>query len=252
MIKIIAAKNITEAGSLAAEVIGNVIREKPDCVVGRATGSSPLPVSESLITLYQTGILNFSAVRTFNLDEYVGLESNHPQSYHRFMMDNLFSKINIEVSNIRIPNGLAVDTQKACEEYEKMIEQRGGIDLQLLGIGLNGHIGFNEPTDYFPTKTHLVQLTENTREANRRFFDDIDEVPTHAITMGIGTIMQARKTLLMVTGKAKAAILEQALFGNVQPQIPASILQFHQNLTVVADEPALSVVREKHPRTLST
>jgi len=246
-IKFIPAKDAVEAGRLGADIFTQTMEENPACVFGLATGSTPLSLYSELVLRYSQGKLDFSLVRTVNLDEYIGLPADHPQSYHQFMYDHLFSKINIHPRNTHLPNGMADDLESACREYEKMIESMGGIDLQLLGIGLNGHIGFNEPSDYFPKYTHVVDLTESTREANKRFFTDIREVPTQAITMGIGTIMSARKILLLCTGQKKAEILHEAMFGKVRPQVPASILQFHPKVIVIGDEEALSVIRRDYP-----
>lgn len=232
------AKTKEEVGRLAADQFEALIREKPDCLIGLATGSTPLPLYQELIRREQQGILDFSKVRTANLDEYKGLAADHPQSYRRFMQENLFAHISIRPENTIVPNGLAVDVQAMCREYEEKIAQWGGIDLQLLGIGHDGHIGFNEPEAVFPAMTHEVKLTEMTRQANQRFFDSLEEVPQAAFTMGIGTVMAARKIVMIVTGADKAEILKQALFGPVTPQVPASILQFHQDVVLICDEAA--------------
>ena len=237
-IKFIPAKDAVEAGRLGADIFTQTMEENPACVFGLATGSTPLSLYSELVLRHSQGKLDFSLVRTVNLDEYIGLPADHPQSYHQFMYDHLFSKINIHPRNTHLPNGMADDLESACREYEKMIESMGGIDLQLLGIGLNGHIGFNEPSDYFPKYTHVVDLTEST---------NIKEVPIQAMTMGIGTIMSARKILLLCTGQKKAEILHEAMFGKVRPQVPASILQFHPKVIVIGDEEALSVIRRNHP-----
>ncbi len=251
MLKIIAAKNADEAGQIGAAIFQEVINEQPDCVLGLATGSTPLPLYRDLIRRYENGEIDFSSVRSVNLDEYVGLAADHPQSYRYFMTENLFSKINIQPANKQVPNGISSDVKKACKDYEELIKSWGGIKLQLLGIGQNGHIGFNEPTDYFPSVTHAVELAQNTREVNKRFFNHIDEVPTHAITMGIGTIMNAKQVLLLATGESKAEILKRSLFGKIQPEVPASVLQLHRHLTVVADEAALTLIRAEFPKSIS-
>lgn len=246
-IEFIPAKDAAEAGRLGADIFTQTMEENPACVFGLATGSTPLSLYSELVLRYSQGKLDFSFVRTVNLDEYIGLPAGHPQSYHQFMHDHLFSKINIPPRNTHLPNGMADDLESACRDYEGLIESMGGIDLQLLGIGLNGHIGFNEPADYFPKYTHVVDLTESTREANKRFFPDIKEVPTQAITMGIGTIMGAKKILLLCTGQKKAEILHEAMFGKIRPQVPASVLQLHPKVMVIADEDALRVIRQNHP-----
>ncbi|GAP39558.1 glucosamine-6-phosphate deaminase [Flexilinea flocculi] len=235
------------AGKISAEIIAKTVIAKPDCLLGLATGSTPVPIYKELVAQHKKSNLDFSKVRTVNLDEYVGLSAEHPQSYHHFMMSNFFDHINIDLQNTRIPDGMAADLSAFCDQYEQQITNWGGIDLQLLGIGLNGHIGFNEPASVFTRRTHLTDLTESTRKANQRFFNSLDEVPRQAITMGIGTIMTARKILLVCTGIKKAEILERTFFGPIDPMVPASVLQFHQNVTVVADEAALKTILQKHP-----
>lgn len=234
--KIIIAKNPEEVGKLAADIFEVAIKEKPNCVIGLATGSTPLPLYAEMIAREKAGKINFSAVRSANLDEYKGLASNHPQSYRRFMQENLFDHISIKPENTKVPDGLAENVQAMCEAYEAQIDAWGGIDVQLLGIGHDGHIGFNEPEDHFPTMTHEVILTDMTREANKRFFESIDEVPTAAFTMGIGTVMAAKKIVMVVTGADKADILAASVQGPVTPQVPASVLQFHPDVTVICDE----------------
>jgi glucosamine-6-phosphate deaminase len=224
----------------AASIIASQVILKPDCVLGLATGSSPLGTYKNLIELYEKGDLDFSAVHTANLDEYRGLTRENDQSYYYFMYNNLFKHINIPLENTNIPDGSQPDSDAECTRYDNVINDLGGIDLQLLGLGLNGHIGFNEPAADFAKTTHCVDLTPSTIEANKRFFASADEVPKQAYTMGIKTIMQARKILLIVNGKAKAHILHEALCGPITPQVPASILQLHPDVTVVADEEALS------------
>ncbi len=224
-----------ETGSAAADIVQAVMQAKPDCVLGLATGSTPLPLYRELIRREQQGILDFSRVRTVNLDEYKGLAPDHPQSFRRFMQENLFDHISVRRENTMVPDGLAADIPGMCLSYEQQIEAWGGIDLQILGIGHDGHIGFNEPSDSFPAATHEVRLTEMTRNANRRFFSSLDEVPTAAFTMGIGTVMAARKIIMIVTGADKAEILRKALTGPVTPRVPASILQFHPDVTLICD-----------------
>lgn len=236
---ILIARDPAGAGRLAAGIFESAVKEKPACVIGLATGSTPLPLYRELILREQAGSIDFSMVRTANLDEYKGLGPEHPQSYRRFMQENLFDHISIRPENTIVPDGLAQDADAMCRAYEQQIQDWGGLDLQLLGIGHNGHIGFNEPDSHFPAVTHEVRLADRTREANKRFFSSIDEVPTAAFTMGVGTVMSARRIVLMVTGAEKADILRQAFFGPVTPQVPASILQFHPNVTLVCDEAAI-------------
>lgn len=237
-LKVMKVKTPEEAGVLAADQFEAVIHAKPACVIGLATGSTPLPLYRELIKREQEGKLDFSRVRSANLDEYKGLAPDHPQSYRRFMQENLFDHISIKPENTIVPDGLAADVQAMCEAYERNIEDWGGVDVQLLGIGHDGHIGFNEPCGEFPKMTHEVQLTAMTRDANKRFFDSIDEVPTAAFTMGIGTVMAAKKIVMMITGADKAEILYKSFFGPVTPEVPASILQFHPDVTLICDEAA--------------
>ena len=240
--KLIKAKNAAEAGKLAADIFEEIITANPECVLGLATGSTPLPLYRELIEREKAGKISFAKVRTANLDEYKGLSGDHPQSYRYFMNTNLFDHISIDKNNTIVPDGQVEDAEAMCAEYEKKIAALGGVDIQLLGIGHDGHIGFNEPCDEFPVNTHEVVLEEITREANKRFFDSIDEVPTAAYTMGIGTVMRARKVLLIATGKDKAEIVKKSFFGPVTPQVPASILQFHPDVTVIVDEDAASLI----------
>ena len=222
----------------AAHVIAAEVIRRPNCVLGLATGSTPVGTYQQLTAWNQQGDLSFREVRTVNLDEYKGLAPDHPQSYRYFMQENLFNHISIKPENTIVPDGLASDPQAMFEAYEQQIEAWGGVDLQLLGIGHDGHIGFNEPTDHFPKMTHEVELTAMTREANKRFFASLDEVPTAAFTMGIGTVMAARKVLLIATGADKKEILHKSFFGPVTPEVPASILQFHPDVTVICDAAA--------------
>lgn len=239
-VNMIIAKNPEEVGKLAADEFEAVIRKKPACVIGLATGSTPLPLYRELIAREKAGKIDFSRVRSANLDEYKGLAPDHPQSYRRFMQENLFDHISIKPENTIVPDGLAKNVDAMCAAYERKIEEWGGVDVQLLGIGHDGHIGFNEPETYFPGMTHEVQLTAMTRDANKRFFDSIDDVPTAAFSMGIGTVMAARKIVMVITGADKADILKKSFFGPVDPQVPASILQFHPDVTVICDEAAAS------------
>jgi len=226
----------------AAGIIAAMVTLKPDSVLGLATGDSPLGVYRHLADSYNSGDIDFSHTRAFNLDEYRGLGPDAEQSYRLFMWKNLFSKINIKPENLNIPNGLAGDPPAECARYEEAIKSCGGIDLQLLGIGNNGHIGFNEPNAGFIVNTHLVDLSDSTIDANSRFFQRRGDVPTQAYTMGIGSIMRARKIVLIVSGRQKAEIVKHAFCGGVYPEIPASILQLHGDFTLVGDEPALSLI----------
>lgn len=242
--KLYRAKDYKDMSKIAANIIAAQVITKPDCVLGLATGSTPIGTYQQLIKKYNNGDLDFSAVKSANLDEYKGLTKDHDQSYYYFMNDNLFKHVNIDPANTNIPNGMEPDADAECARYEKVIAELGGVDLQLLGLGHNGHIGFNEPADSFDKITHCVDLTESTLEANKRFFASIDDVPKQAYTMGIGTIMKAKKVLLIVSGADKADILAKSLFGPVTPEVPASILQFHNDVIVVADEAALAKIPE--------
>ena len=215
---------------------------KPDCVLGLATGSTPVGAYQRLVELYRAGDVDFSQVRSINLDEYVGLAPTHDQSYRYFMQSNLFDHVNIDPANTNVPQGLAEDPEAECRRYNQVIHDLGPIDLQLLGMGHNGHIGFNEPSDVFERETHVVDLAQSTIQANARFFASADEVPRQAMTMGVQTIMQARKVLVAVSGKDKAEIVKKAFTGPVTPQVPASILQMHPDVVLVGDKAALSLL----------
>ena len=234
--KFITVENYDKLSRQAANIISAQVIMKPDSVLGLATGSSPVGIYRQLIEWYNKGDVDFSEVTSVNLDEYVGLTESDEQSYRYFMQVNFFDHINIRRENTYVPNGCASDLEKECAEYDARIDRFGGIDLQLLGIGLDGHIGFNEPSDVFVKNTHVVDLHESTIEANSRFFNSIDEVPKQAVTMGMVSIMQAKKILLIANGKAKKEILEKAFFGPITPAIPASILQLHPDITVVFSE----------------
>lgn len=220
----------------AANLIASQVLCKPDCVLGLATGSSPIGTYQNLAKMCKDGDVDFSKVISVNLDEYAGLDPANDQSYRYFMDTNLFSKINIDRKNTHVPDGCAKDLTKEGERYDALIKELGGIDLQLLGIGLDGHIGFNEPDDFFTKETHRVTLDPSTIEANARFFASKEDVPTEAITMGMMSIMQAKKVLLIANGKSKEDILNKALYGPITPQVPASILQLHPDLTVIYSE----------------
>ena len=217
----------------SANIISAQVILKPDSVLGLATGSSPLGTYKQLIEWYEKGDIDFSKVTSVNLDEYVGLDGTNDQSYRYFMNKNFFEHINIDINNTFVPNGCAVDLAEECRRYDEHIAKLGGIDLQLLGIGFDGHIGFNEPDKYFVKSTHIVNLHESTIKANSRFFASEDEVPKKAITMGMVSIMQAKKILLIASGKEKRDILEKAFYGPITPEIPASILQLHSDITVI-------------------
>ncbi|MBS5283635.1 MAG: glucosamine-6-phosphate deaminase [Clostridiales bacterium] len=238
--KIYKAKDYNDLSRKAANIISAQVIMKPECVLGLATGSSPIGTYKQLIEWYEKGDLDFSQVKSVNLDEYKGLTRDNDQSYYYFMYNNLFKDINIDMANTNVPDGTEPDSEKECARYEAVVESMGGVDLQLLGLGHNGHIGFNEPADEFPKATHCVDLAPSTIEANKRFFASIDDVPKQAYTMGIGTIMNAKKILLIVSGEDKAQILYDVVHGPITPQVPASILQLHKDVVIVADEAALS------------
>lgn len=240
--RIYKAKDYADMSRKAANVLSAQIIMKPDCVLGLATGSSPIGTYNQLIEWYKKGDLDFSEVTTVNLDEYKGLTKENEQSYYYFMHKHLFSHVNINLEKTYLPDGMTEDSDAECLRYDNLINSLGGIDLQLLGMGHNGHIGFNEPGEAFDKTTHCVALQPSTIEANKRFFDSIDDVPKFAYTMGIKTIMQAKKILVIVSGKDKAKILKKAFFGPITPEVPASILQLHNNVVLVADEDALSEV----------
>ena len=235
-------KNYDEMSRIAANVLSAQVMMKPDCVLGLATGSTPIGTYKVLIERCAAGDLDFSRVKSINLDEYVGLSGEHDQSYRYFMNNNLFNHINIDKANTNVPNGLAEDVDAECERYNNVINTLGPIDIQVLGMGHNGHIGFNEPDDHFPLETHKVDLAQSTIDANARFFASADEVPRQALTMGIKTIMQAKKVLVVVSGKDKAEIVKKAFTGPVTPEVPASILQMHSDVILVADEAAASLL----------
>ena len=234
--KFFTVKAYDELSSKAADIIAAQIIVKPECVLGLATGSSPVGTYKSLIADYESGKLDFSTVTSVNLDEYVGLDGSNEQSYRYFMNTNLFDHVNIDKTRTFVPSGTAANLADEGKAYDDMIKALGGIDLQLLGIGLDGHIGFNEPDSVFTAATHEVTLDESTIKANARFFANEDEVPKTAITMGMMSIMQARKVVLIANGAAKKAIIDKAFFGPVDPQVPASILQLHPDLTVIYSE----------------
>lgn len=243
--KIIAAKNYDEMSAIAARYFAAQVLLKPTSVFGFATGSTPIGLYKELIRKNAEGKISFKKAHTVNLDEYYGMPREHEQSYYSFMHANLFDHIDIDPANTRLPNGMAEDAQAECAAYDAHIASLGGVDMQLLGIGHDGHIGFNEPADHFSLGTNCVTLTPMTIEANKRFFASADEVPRQALTMGMREIMQAKKIILVINGRDKAQILYDAVFGPITPMVPASILQLHPDVVLVADEEALSVAREK-------
>ncbi len=238
--RVYCAKDYDHASRIAANIIAAQVIMKPDCVLGLATGSTPIGTYEELIRRYEQGDLDFSKVHSINLDEYRGLSPENDQSYRYFMNTHLFDKINVDKKNTYVPDGMEPDKEKACRDYEEIIRVHGGVDLQVLGLGHNGHIGFNEPGSVFEKETHCVTLSETTREANARFFNSMDEVPTEAYTMGIGSIMQAKKIVVIVTGEGKREIVKKAFQGPITPEVQASVLQLHSDVILVGDEAALA------------
>ena len=248
MTKYIVTDSEQKAGIRAAEIMAEVIKKRPDALIGLATGSTPLNMYSGLSRMYSLGEISFDRVKSVNLDEYVGLSPTDSQSYAFFMRENLFGHINIKAENTYLPSGTAADPTEECERYNALLDRLGRVDIQLLGLGHNGHIAFNEPADHFTKDTTLVELSESTKLANSRFFTSREDVPRQAISMGIGRILRSKAILLLVTGLSKADILEKALFGDVTPTVPASILQFYQGeLTVVCDSDAFSLIKRAHP-----
>ncbi len=235
-VQIYKTKNYQELSKKAAYILAAEVIKKPDCVLGLATGSTPIGTYEELVKLYKEGVVDFEQVKSVNLDEYKGLSKEDDQSYYYFMNEHLFQHVNINKANTNVPNGKEADSDKECVNYESIIAGYGAQDIQLLGIGHNGHIGFNEPCDEFIKDTHCVDLAESTIEANKRFFDDISQVPRQAYTMGIHTIMKAKKILVLASGEDKAQIIKDAFLGPVTPQVPASILQLHNDVVVIVDD----------------
>lgn len=241
--RIIKTADYDELSRVASNIIAAQITVKPDSVLGLATGSTPIGIYDRLIKKCEEGDVDFSDITTVNLDEYCSLAADDEHSYRYFMNEHLFNHININPANTHVPNGMAGDVALECAEYERIIKEAGGIDLQLLGMGHNGHIGFNEPADEFADVTHCVDLTERTIEANKRFFDSADDVPRRALTMGIGTIMTAKKILMVVSGRDKAETVKRVLTGPVTPVVPATILRFHADVTFVCDAAAYSLMK---------
>jgi glucosamine-6-phosphate deaminase len=240
--KLICVSNEQEVGLEAARLIASVVRIKPKAVLGLATGSTPIGTYAELVRMCAEENLDFSDVRTVNLDEYVGLDGSHPQSYRYFMQKHLFDKVNIDSDNTYVPDGLAEDAEEECALYDELLESFGYADIQLLGIGVNGHIGFNEPADCFTPETHVIKIAESTIDSNQRLFETRDEVPRYAITVGIKGILCAERIVLIATGRKKAEVLKATCLGPVTPQMPASILQLHPDVTIIADEEAFSLV----------
>lgn len=241
--KVIVVKNYEEMSAVACGMMAEVIKARPNCVLGLATGSTPEGMYEGMAKLYADGKLDFSGVRSVNLDEYYPIAPENDQSYRYFMNKNLFDKVNINKENTFVPDGSAADVASACSAYEAKIDELGGIDIQVLGIGRNGHIGFNEPDSRLESVTHLTELTEDTIKANSRFFASESEVPTHAITMGIGSVFKARKIMLLASGKSKAEAIASVLGGRITTQCPATLLCLHSDVTVICDEDAYSLVK---------
>ncbi len=244
--RIIVTESYEEMSTAAARIVAGQLYLKPNSVLGLATGSTPLLMYQKLVQVHEQIGLDFSEAISFNLDEYLGLEPENPQSYHYFMHENFFDKINIKPENIFIPNGKPDNLDKECKHYDKLIESKGGIDLQILGVGQNAHIGFNEPDIKFEATTHKVKLDEETIEANARFFSDRKDVPRYAISMGIKTIMLAKKVILLANGKNKAEAIYKAIYGGVRPDAPASILQLHQDVLIIVDKEAAALLPEKN------
>ncbi len=229
----------------AANLISAQVILKPDCVLGLATGSTPIGAYDQLVEWYKKKDLSFARTRSVNLDEYRGLSGDHDQSYRCFMNQHLFSRVDIDLENTNVPNGLAEDPAAECARYDALIESLGGIDLQLLGLGRNGHIGFNEPAKAFTLGTHVVELSESTIDANKRFFASEADVPRQALTMGVKHILQAKRIVVVVSGGDKADAVAKTLCGRVDPKVPASILQIHPNVTIVGDQAALSKLPDR-------
>jgi glucosamine-6-phosphate deaminase len=245
--EVIVKTSEAEVAALAAEMIADVIRKKPRAVLGLATGSTPLGTYRELIRMHREEGLDFSQVVTFNLDEYVGLPATHPQSYRYFMNKNLFEHVNIKRESTHLPNGAARDVEAACIEYEREIKEVGGVDMQLLGIGTNGHIAFNEPVSSLGSRTRVKTLTDKTRRDNSRFFGSLAEVPKYAITVGIGTIMEARSAILIATGNSKADAILAAVEGPITAMCPASALQLHPHMTIIVDRQAAAKLTGEYP-----
>ncbi len=243
-IKIISVQNYQEMSRTAAKIVIEAVKAKPTTVLGLATGSTPIGLYEELILDHQNNQTSYEQISTFNLDEYIGLDENHPKSYARFMREKLFNQINIKPENTHIPSGIATSPAEECNHYETLINQAGGIDLQILGIGTNGHIGFNEPGTPFTSRTHVTELAKATVQANARFFTSITDVPTQSITTGIETILSSKKIVLLANGKDKAPALQALIEGSITEDMPASALRGHQDVTIIADIEALQLLKK--------
>lgn len=238
MLNIIKTNSEQQFNETGAGIIASLLQTNPRAILGLATGSTPVGVYQKLIELYRAGIVSFKQASSYNLDEYIGLPTDHPESYRRFMDEKLFNQVDIDLNNTHVPLGNTADPEQTARDYARLLDEAGQVDLQLLGVGHNGHIGFNEPGEELQGPPHVVKLEEQTRVANARFFNSIDEVPTHALTMGIGSILKAKQILLMAKGEDKAEIIAQALKGPITTQCPASLLQTHSNVVVVVDPAA--------------
>lgn len=236
--RVIVCNDYNEMSNEAAKIVASQMVLKPDCILGLATGSTPIGLYDRLVEMNKAGEIDFSDVTSFNLDEYYPISPDNNQSYRYFMNEHLFSRVNIDISRTHVPNGMAEDPDSECKSYEKMIDNAGGVDLQILGIGQNGHIGFNEPDEKLYTDTHLTGLTENTIEANSRFFASKDEVPTKALTMGMSSILKAKKIILLASGKSKAAVVAELLGGMVSTSVPATLLNLHSDVVLICDREA--------------
>ena len=241
--KLIEVKDYQEMSRVAADYLLSKVKKSNKITLGLATGGTPQGLYQELINDHQENKTSYQHVSSFNLDEYIGLSGNHPNSYCHYMKENLFNHIDIPLENTHIPSGKAADLDGECQAYDEKIHSEGGIDLQVLGIGSNGHIGFNEPGTSFDSPTHIVELTPSTREANARYFDSIEEVPSHAITMGIASILKSKEILLLASGHSKQDAMKKLVEGKISEDFPASVLNRHSNVTVIADEEALSLVK---------
>jgi len=240
--KIIITKNYEELSKVAANEMAEIIKSNPKAILGLATGGSPIGMYKELIRMNKEGEIDFSTITTVNLDEYIGLSGEHTQSYRYFMNENLFNHINIDKKNTYVPNGLAENIEEECKNYDAKIADLGGTDVQLLGIGNNGHIAFNEPNQELVAGTHLTRLTEDTIKANARFFDSIDEVPKTALTMGLGGIMKSKKIIVIASGEGKAEAVKAMVSGKISTNMPASMLQMHRDVVVIIDEAAAKLL----------
>ncbi|MGL6108049.1 glucosamine-6-phosphate deaminase [Romboutsia sp.] len=247
--RIIVCEDYEAVSKKAAQMILSQITLKPNSILGLATGSTPVGMYKNLIQMNKEKVIDFSEVKTFNLDEYYNLPRTNNQSYYYFMHENLFNYININPANIDIPNGMTENIEAECDRYDATIKEAGGIDIQVLGIGNNAHIGFNEPTVNFEKGTHLVQLDESTIEANARFFNNKDEVPKNALTMGVGSIFKSKKIMLIACGEAKAEAIYNTVYGKVVPEVPASILQFHNDIVLILDKEAAKLLNKEDYKT---